>query len=327
MYPLLTICIPTYNRSDQVTSLLKDILNSERKDIEVCVLDNASIDDTYASLRSLNDPRFTYKRNHENKGWHYNTINSLLLGNGKYSALLLDKDKLNHHYLDDFCQFLELYKPAGGFCEYNLEDWSVPKIFTNSTQKFLNSAYQCHHPTGYFYDKKILKSLKPSLRFVNPDSVGLFPFEFMLAEICCKGATAIYTKPLFMTENLRIKKNKKSNHLMTTNNAFFAPSQRSKLSFMFLRHSFYLKIPPKTIISLIPSLFRRGLRQVTIEYKYISEDQIICDHYNVSRVKITKVKMVYYGLKFATEFIYCLIIFLLGKETPASKILINSLIK
>lgn len=52
--PTLSVIIPTFNRAERVERLVRDFL---RSDIEICVHDDGSSDDTLARLRSLASPR------------------------------------------------------------------------------------------------------------------------------------------------------------------------------------------------------------------------------------------------------------------------------
>lgn len=54
--PLLSICIPTYNRSDLLAKLLEQILLVPG-DFEICIHDDGSSDGTYAALKGMSDSR------------------------------------------------------------------------------------------------------------------------------------------------------------------------------------------------------------------------------------------------------------------------------
>ncbi len=54
-YPLITIAIPTYNRSGLVKSCVENALAQSYRNIDVMVSDNASPDDTLAVLKTVND--------------------------------------------------------------------------------------------------------------------------------------------------------------------------------------------------------------------------------------------------------------------------------
>ena len=55
--PLITICIPTRNRATLVGDAVKRVLAQSYSNIEVLVSDNASTDDTLATLRSITDSK------------------------------------------------------------------------------------------------------------------------------------------------------------------------------------------------------------------------------------------------------------------------------
>lgn len=89
--PLLSICIPTYNRCDIVYQCVMECLAFPYDWIEVVVTDNCSTDKTTEMLRSIHDPRFRYFRNDRNIGY-INFSVSLINGSGKFCLLLSDED-------------------------------------------------------------------------------------------------------------------------------------------------------------------------------------------------------------------------------------------
>ena len=89
--PLLSICIPTYNRCNYVYESVKSHLNNSYKWIEVVVTDNCSTDETEKMLSSIADNRFRYVKNDQNYGYE-NLAISLMNGKGKYCLLISDTD-------------------------------------------------------------------------------------------------------------------------------------------------------------------------------------------------------------------------------------------
>ena len=57
MIDLISIVIPTYNRSAELKRALKSVLSQTYKNFEVIVVDNNSIDNTDTMLKNLNDQR------------------------------------------------------------------------------------------------------------------------------------------------------------------------------------------------------------------------------------------------------------------------------
>lgn len=90
--PIVTVCIPTYNRPVMLRSAIESAVTQSIRDIEVIVSDNASTDDTEDVVRSFSDSRLTYDRLSTNIGLHGNLTRCLHLGRGKYRVVLHDDD-------------------------------------------------------------------------------------------------------------------------------------------------------------------------------------------------------------------------------------------
>lgn len=116
--PLLSICIPTYNRSQVLYQNLTRLLSLPSFDdnVELVISDNASTDDTKETVRELIDEyptkSISYHRNEENIK-DRNFLKALSLGNGTYLKLLNDytafaeddlrlmKEKITAHQEDE----------------------------------------------------------------------------------------------------------------------------------------------------------------------------------------------------------------------------------
>jgi abequosyltransferase len=99
--PLLSIAIPTYNRSGylksnliQLANELEQIENTEL--IEIIVSDNNSSDNTSEIITEVIKSGLSvrYHKNNENVGWGKNFLNCYNLANGKYLLILGDDDIL-----------------------------------------------------------------------------------------------------------------------------------------------------------------------------------------------------------------------------------------
>lgn len=92
---ILSICIPTFNRADYLRDCLRSIFheNDSLEEIEVCVSDNASTDDTLAVIKDFqNYNNFSYQRNEDNLGIPLNFIKVTSMASGRYIWLLGDDD-------------------------------------------------------------------------------------------------------------------------------------------------------------------------------------------------------------------------------------------
>jgi glycosyltransferase involved in cell wall biosynthesis len=90
--PLVSVCIPTYNRSALLRQALDSVLQQTLTNIEIIVADNASPDDTQALIASYRDSRIHYIRNAKNVGHRENCNLGMRLTTGKYIAILPDDD-------------------------------------------------------------------------------------------------------------------------------------------------------------------------------------------------------------------------------------------
>lgn len=95
LQPLLSICIPTYNRAEVLKKTVKELLSLEAFDseVELIVSDNASIDNTQEVVNELINyykyKRIKYHKNSSNIR-DLNFYTALSLGTGKYLKLLND---------------------------------------------------------------------------------------------------------------------------------------------------------------------------------------------------------------------------------------------
>lgn len=102
MKPLLTIAIPTYNRSRYLARSLDNILRQvievdpDGSLIEILVSDNSSDDNTVSVVKEYLQrfPNIRYNRNSKNLGPDGNFLKCILLSNGIFTHILGDDDLL-----------------------------------------------------------------------------------------------------------------------------------------------------------------------------------------------------------------------------------------
>lgn len=96
--PLLSICIPTYNRANYLANCLHSLVASIDRsplDIEVCISDNCSSDSTYDVVQSFaGQLDIKYIRNKKNLGMSCNFINVVSMATSKYVWMIGDDDLL-----------------------------------------------------------------------------------------------------------------------------------------------------------------------------------------------------------------------------------------
>lgn len=108
--PLVSICIPTYNRADKLERAVRSAQNSTHENIEIIISDNASSDHTEAACKRLarTDSRILYFRNESNIGAAKNFEYARSRANGKYFMWLGDDDRICNLYVEKCIAALEL---------------------------------------------------------------------------------------------------------------------------------------------------------------------------------------------------------------------------
>ena len=92
MIDLISIVIPTYNRSVELKRALKSVLSQTYKNFEVIVVDNNSIDNTDTMLKNLNDQRIRLLKINNNGIIAASRNMGINASNGKWIAFLDSDD-------------------------------------------------------------------------------------------------------------------------------------------------------------------------------------------------------------------------------------------
>lgn len=109
---LLSICIPTYNRSRSLDELLDSLWRQSTgiaEGIEIVISDNASTDGTPNVIDSYvgRFPNLVVNRWGENTGTRYNVCNVPRFASGKYVWFLFDDDVLEEGAVPEVFDFIE----------------------------------------------------------------------------------------------------------------------------------------------------------------------------------------------------------------------------
>ena len=156
---ILSICIPTYNRINQLDNCLNSILISKKNvdnfNFEICISDNNSDENTEEIIRKYDrELKIKFNRNKKNLGFAINAIKTVSMAQGEFSWMIgnddlilpetllklknllknnLDKDYffINSYYLNSI--YLDQF-PAP-FDTKNLKYENMKKISTLKTDK------------------------------------------------------------------------------------------------------------------------------------------------------------------------------------------------
>ncbi|WP_218081750.1 glycosyltransferase family 2 protein [Anthocerotibacter panamensis] len=121
-YPLVTICVPTYNNAGYLVQSLSSILGQSYRHIEVLVGDDASTDTTAQVVQSFTDERLHYFRNPVNLGQFENVNTLVKRAKGKYVAVYHSDDLYTPQIVEKEAAFLEANPRAGAVFAL---DWRI----------------------------------------------------------------------------------------------------------------------------------------------------------------------------------------------------------
>lgn len=105
--PLLSICIPTYNRSATLEATLKSLDSIKNDNIEIVVSNNASTDNTVEIMKKCSSIIDIQNNNKENIGANLNIIKVASLATGDYILFLSDEDTLSKEGIDGLLNIIE----------------------------------------------------------------------------------------------------------------------------------------------------------------------------------------------------------------------------
>ncbi len=284
--PLISICIPTYNRCEKVCKLVTNILKYEGEEIEVIVLDNCSTDDTETLLSEINDPRFYFYKNDENIGGQLNQLKVITLAKAKFAFFCLDKDFLDHNMIKELIN--HVYANTGvafGHCSLNLKTRGNNILYNKGLSSIINMAYLSQHPTGLFYEADTYKNLDILKQIFEEKKHFPFYPDLMNAAMAMTGKSLLINLPAFYTES---KDDCRTTPSFTYNesNAYFSPARRLIEFDIYLQNVLKLGLSKSELTEVINKLYNNGLMASTFGYKYVMADYDVCAHHGMHTRKV-----------------------------------------
>ncbi|PSN14665.1 glycosyl transferase [filamentous cyanobacterium CCT1] len=121
--PLVSVVIPTYNRSDYLRDAIASALGQTYANIELVVTDDCSPNSPKELVESFNDPRIRFLQNTKNLGITLNITNGFKAAKGKYVASLNDDDRWTPDFLAKLVPPLEANPNLSvAFCDHAIID-------------------------------------------------------------------------------------------------------------------------------------------------------------------------------------------------------------
>jgi len=163
--PLVSVIIPTYNRADLIKRAMDSVFAQTYSNLEIIVVDNASLDNTAEVVSSFSDKRLKFIRHDVNKGPAASRNTGLKNSHGDYITFLDSDDEWIPKKLA--CQ-LDVFKQEGE---------RIGLVFTNGFNESINTmAITGPVSSGIYYDPGRDK-FYPLRKLITTLSSWMLPFE------------------------------------------------------------------------------------------------------------------------------------------------------
>jgi glycosyltransferase involved in cell wall biosynthesis len=178
--PLVSICIPTYNRAGMVGKAIDSALSQSYPNIEVLVVDNASDDAIESIIAGYNDSRLHFYKNPKNLGIFGNFNRCVELSHGEYIHILHSDDFIDSNFTKTCVEFMESHPGV------KMTFSSGQFLSVNQQKKMPDSDHDIIYPAPEGF-RKILEEgnqiICPSVMMKREvyDAVGLYSIEYPYA--------------------------------------------------------------------------------------------------------------------------------------------------
>ena len=286
--PVLSVCIPTYNRGEELAMRVRAWLAAaEGDDLEIVVSDNASTDGTDAAFAAISDPRLVYCRNEKNSGAFENQLKAFAAAHGTWLMQLTDKDEIMPSALPSalaalrgltaVCGAFRLVRSAGDTLDGSVQVYSGAAAYAR-----FGLAYA--HPSGCFFradvlsDGTVLKELRTLGEVMRPYSTDY------LTSLCLRAGGYARIDVPFVRHNLPpYGAGRKSVSYVSRKDYYFTPEfviREFEAYLLFLHGSIHLS--PWARARAVAGLVRRSLfPRMTEIYRWMLADENICAWYGV----------------------------------------------
>ncbi|TWO72296.1 glycosyltransferase [Caenimonas sedimenti] len=161
--PLLSICIPTYNRESQLMAQLSAIEKYASAGLEVVVSDNASTDNSWSRLSTYDgNLNLVAHRNSSNLGAGANCLKSLECATGNFRWLIGDDSSVTWKILPELISTLSAAQPDLAFFRNKTNLPWLADVSEVSSLEFLynngrNSSGDFHFLGNYIFSKRVVE--------------------------------------------------------------------------------------------------------------------------------------------------------------------------
>lgn len=189
IYPLVSICIPTFNGEKYIEEALKSAINQTYKNLEIIVSDDASKDDTIKLINKYKDlTQIPFRiHNHTPQGIGANWNNCIRKANGVYIKFLFQDDILEENCIEEMLKIFQENQNIGLVASkrtFLIEENAKGENTNNWVSKYGNLQQFIDDKNGelLFLNKLLFKSdefRKSPLNKIGEPSVVMFKKEIV----------------------------------------------------------------------------------------------------------------------------------------------------
>jgi len=135
--PLVSIIIPTYNRSHIIGKTVESVLKQTYRNIEIIIVDDASADNTESVIRNIRDNRIKFIKHDKNLGASAARNRGISESNGEFVSFLDSDDTINPEKIQKQVNAILNADEdvAAVYCGLNLIDFKTKEIIGQSIHK------------------------------------------------------------------------------------------------------------------------------------------------------------------------------------------------
>ena len=206
-HPLISICIPSYNRPKELRRLLDSIDTAKNDEIEIVVCEdkaplrtevNAEVND----FKARTSYRVNYVENTQNCGYDKNLRNLINNATGEYILFMGDDDMFIPKRLDGYIEFVRSHRDCGYILRSyqnvsadgkvkEFKYFNSDKFFEASANTYINMFDKSVFISGFTVKREYAKAVESDLF----DGSLLYQM-YLLTEICRKYPSGYYNTPI-----------------------------------------------------------------------------------------------------------------------------------
>lgn len=148
--PVISVVIPTYNRSSLISRAINSVLNQSFNDFEIIVVDDASNDDTQQILKSFDDPRIIVLKHKQNLGCSASRNTGIRFSKSQYIGFIDSDDEWLPHKLEKQLKIFQASDTDVGL---------VYGCWKNITRKTLKESVKQAMYRGFIFDNLLYSNV------------------------------------------------------------------------------------------------------------------------------------------------------------------------